>query len=592
MISPRLSGTRQLNLEISGHGNKHRFLVILGSKVLDKLSPFPFHPGDIIRFSLKGAHIERRSDSSSLFYLPVSLTFNDGLAVMLMSGPEPGKVFNTWEVDWFDTTLDIPRVADVVMHDTYVGRVEMATTNPGPSTFPQILLPETVVSEKSLEVAPVPASHEHRTPSPAGNLPQSDTQPHEKLSRAQKRRRRRKERKIEELEVQAALEARPESSGCKMAAPQVETVPSRVPPLPPTIVTPPSNPPFHEPASPTSEKSIPITETMSSPPPVTNPTSSHRQGALAMKAGLVMQGGAKFSAFKMITPGFIHVIGIVVSTKSLRQTRTNAWTRSFSLVDPSCMEDDMDVVNHELIVNCFQKKHVERLPHAEVGDIVLFRMVKAFASHGSFTGVGYDDKLRWVTYDPNTRRFRDPDRKDAPHSEILDGGLGYSFSPFYKPNMQGKEAEYCAQLADWWQEMQAKNQDITTVQCVARGMREHRLISDVTPDIFPQGYFDCTVEILHAFENTDRPYVIMEMWGKAKVLAQTMQPGEFWYLPNSRLIAKNYFEGKLVEIHKSRKLNETQSDQNPHLCALLERKKKYEQSGGTAGSSTQIDRRC
>ncbi|OJA07610.1 hypothetical protein AZE42_06281 [Rhizopogon vesiculosus] len=55
---------------------------------------------------------------------------------MPMSEPEPGEVFNTWEVDWFDTTLDIPRVADVAMHDAYVGRVEVAAANPGPSTFP------------------------------------------------------------------------------------------------------------------------------------------------------------------------------------------------------------------------------------------------------------------------------------------------------------------------------------------------------------------------------------------------------------------------------------------------------------------------
>lgn len=117
----------------------------------------------------------------------------------------------------------------------------------------------------------------------------------------------------------------------------------------------------------------------------------------------------------------------------------------------------------------------------------------AFGSH--FNGVGFGDKLRWVTYDPHTRRFRDPDRKDAPHSETSDEGFGYSYSPFYEPDMQGKEAEYCAQLADWWQKMQAKNQRVASVQCVSPRTREHRLISEVTPDTFPQGYFDCTVEV-------------------------------------------------------------------------------------------------
>jgi hypothetical protein len=62
----------------------------------------------------------------------------------------------------------------------------------------------------------------------------------------------------------------------------------------------------------------------------------------------------------------------------------------------------------------------------------------------------------------------------------------------------------------------------------------------------------------------------MEMWDKAADLARTMQPGELWYLANSRMMAKTYFEGKLVEAHKSKKLEETQSDENPHLRALLE----------------------
>lgn len=40
------------------------------------------------------------------------------------------------------------------------------------------------------------------------------------------------------------------------------------------------------------------------------------------------------------------------------------------------MEDDVDVIFHNFKVNCFQKKHIEWLPQAEVGDIVIFRRVK------------------------------------------------------------------------------------------------------------------------------------------------------------------------------------------------------------------------
>jgi hypothetical protein len=284
------------------------------------------------------------------------------------------------------------------------------------------------------------------------------------------------------------------------------------------------------------------------------------------------------------------------------------------------MEDDVDIVTYNFTVNCFQKKHAEWLPQAEVGDIVLFRRVKPSTFRGGLNGVGYGNQLRWATYDTQARRFRDPDRNDALHSEILDDGFGYSFSPYYEPSEQGKETEYCAQLADWWQAIHAKEQGITTVQCAPRPSREHHLISEVTPDTSPQGYFDCTVEILYSYENTAGPHTLyvtdytanpntnppqaswcspemssyvfkMDMWDGAGILAKTMQPGEFWYLPNARVMTDSYryLHGKLVETHKSKKLDEVANGENLHFRALLERKKKFEQGGGMSGSSAPFD---
>jgi hypothetical protein len=57
-------------------------------------------------------------------------------------------------------------------------------------------------------------------------------------------------------------------------------------------------------------------------------------------------------------------------------TVVKEWTRGFSLVDPSYMEDDVDIVLRSFTVNCFQKKHTEWLPQAEIGDIVIFRRLK------------------------------------------------------------------------------------------------------------------------------------------------------------------------------------------------------------------------
>jgi hypothetical protein len=44
------------------------------------------------------------------------------------------------------------------------------------------------------------------------------------------------------------------------------------------------------------------------------------------------------------------------------------------------MEDDVDIVLRSFTVNCFQKKHTEWLPQAEIGDIVIFRRLKVVMS--------------------------------------------------------------------------------------------------------------------------------------------------------------------------------------------------------------------
>ncbi|KAG1728641.1 uncharacterized protein EDB91DRAFT_852321 [Suillus paluster] len=96
MVFPCIGAGRQLNLEMHEHGDNYRFLVFIASEV-DNLHPFPFRVGSRICLSLKGAQIRGRAQSSAPCYLPVALTFKDGIAIKLMSGPEAGKVFNTWE---------------------------------------------------------------------------------------------------------------------------------------------------------------------------------------------------------------------------------------------------------------------------------------------------------------------------------------------------------------------------------------------------------------------------------------------------------------------------------------------------------------
>jgi hypothetical protein len=185
------------------------------------------------------------------------------------------------------------------MHDASPEGVKLANATPDPSKFAQTPHPETVVGEKSPEVlAPVLVSRVHRNSPPAAVIPQSDVrQQNRKLTKAQKRQKR-KGQKMEGQAIQASLEARPESGGREMAAPQTEIVPPRAPPLPPTIVRSPRNVPSNELASSTSEQtgslssgqSTPGMVTKSSLPLTNDPTKHCRQGALAMKAGFITQG--------------------------------------------------------------------------------------------------------------------------------------------------------------------------------------------------------------------------------------------------------------------------------------------------------------
>ncbi|KAG1758882.1 hypothetical protein EDD22DRAFT_783331 [Suillus occidentalis] len=437
--------------------------------------------------------------------------------------------------------------------------------------------PENVACQMAREEpAPVLAPFPHRNAS-AANISQSSTQsPQRGLTKAQKRRMQRPTAKGQLL-VQATQESCPELSERKTVSPCVEIVAS------PAL---------------SSHKTLPTLDN----------DSARNYGPPFMKAGVTTSThrGDQYIPIRNVGQGlgFFNVIGVITSTKPPTPTRTQEWTRIFSIVDPSCMEDDVDFLSYKLTVNCFQKKHVEWLPQAEVGDVVIFRRLKATTFNNVLNGTGYWDKLRWATYDTKNRCFRKPDGKDASCSETVDQGLDYFYSPYYEEaNMQDNEAKYCAQLADWWEALCEKSQGIAARN--PRPSRKHHLISEVALDDYPQFYFDCTVEILHSCDNCSGPYTLyitdytmnartnparanwcsselspyvfkIEMWDDARGLAKTMQPGQRWYLPNVRAMTDSslHLYGKLVETHKSKQLDEVEDSKHLHFRALLERKKK------------------
>jgi hypothetical protein len=96
-------------------------------------------------------------------------------------------------------------------------------------------------------------------------------------------------------------------------------------------------------------------------------------------------------------------------------------------------------------------------------------------------------------------------------------GLGHPFTPFTHPGH--KELEHCRQLADWWAKVKEKEeikQTNTTVHRIGGEVgsrkpyarREHRLICDAGPDVEPNGFFDCTVEVRSVFYPDSSCYYI------------------------------------------------------------------------------------
>jgi hypothetical protein len=118
-------------------------------------------------------------------------------------------------------------------------------------------------------------------------------------------------------------------------------------------------------------------------------------------------------------------------------------------------------------------------------------------------GVGYNDKLQWAIYSPSTGKIRHGDLGDAPESECLANGLGYNFTPFFQPGE--REIRFCLQISDWWLDLQKKRREANgevhqigdggEIISLSRRSRKHRLICEAGPDVPPQGYFDCTVEV-------------------------------------------------------------------------------------------------
>ncbi|KAI9511113.1 hypothetical protein F5148DRAFT_1173785 [Russula earlei] len=338
--------------------------------------------------------------------------------------------------------------------------------------------------------------------------------------------------------------------------------------------------------------------------------------ALNMRAGLIVNGWPYTALSEIRNSALMSVIGVVsFVAKEPRLTQKGEWCTCFSLLDPSVLDSFGGVlyVNGAGIkINCFMRLE-QWLPNPKLGDVILLRCVKIQLWNDNVTGTCHANTMQWAIFDPLTEEVSQPDLTLSSHRA--------HHAPTWC--IVSQEREYCVQLARWWAavrrtrvERQGAAIQIGGGPVVALERerkqinRQHLLISEADPRREPRGYFNCTVEILHGHANhvsdiysvyvtdytsksgtfvdhssewcpaslADRVLRI-EMWrDKAVALAQQMNPGEYWSFDNVRMKVSNggYIEGSFSEADKARKLSVSEVDTNPHLQALLQRKKVWE----------------
>ncbi|KIJ69117.1 hypothetical protein HYDPIDRAFT_105685 [Hydnomerulius pinastri MD-312] len=594
MIWPARHGYHRLNLEVVEDSEIYRFEVEVPNR-----DGIAFRPHERVCLALKGARSEKRKESSAPHYLPVTLKYPEGVVLKYLSGANQGKVFNTWEGnthadEWYNPGT-VRRVSDVFMNDAS----EIIVHSPVPEAQPpRAKSPRPEVANERTERAPAARAPTSPTVVQGNTTPVMPQSPVEQLSdtsfrgpgrvhkesKAQKKRRKREERELPANRPPDKLVPQPaagvvhgnEHSNSSSTYRRSGNV-SRI------------NPPS------TSGQSIPKEESR----------------APALQSGFRTEMNDTFTALKDLRkgPSMVNIVGVVTSVNAEKQTRTGDWSRSFTVVDPSKADYGYSL-SGSVTVNSFQKKYLEWLPQVNEGDVVILRKLKVSEFNNDIQATGFSDKLRWAVYDPATHGVRPPNKGDAPDKEKLDDGMGYEYSPYWEPNPNGAELQYCRQMTGWWRALQERRaENVTSVRCVGPSIKVHRLISEASPELPPKGFFNCTVEILRKFDNnggaltvyvtdyTSNPHVHpvqatwcapelsdrilqFEMWDTAKDISHTMTPGEYWYFHNARVKwnPSHYMEGTMQHAEKVTLLDEGKVESLPHLKALLARKKEFEEN--------------
>jgi hypothetical protein len=259
------------------------------------------------------------------------------------------------------------------------------------------------------------------------------------------------------------------------------------------------------------------------------------------------------------------------------------------------------------------------LIHPYRPSLVVYLQIQLYNNH--LSGVGYKGRFQWATYSFEKKQFSHGEQGGATNARPLANGEGFVYTPYAQPGSVTKA--YCIRLKRWWEEVSkqrkeliGENHEVDISYTPQQVVRKHSLIQNISPDMQPSGYFNCTVEVVfefftnseaylqikvvHGHMNDSGPYSLyvtdysqndqlvpiqaswclpsmgcrvlkIEVWDDASPLAQAMVVGEYWSIRNvrARISHGGYLEGKLAET-KFNKLEIDDAHRNPHLKELLE----------------------
>ena len=122
---------------------------------------------------------------------------------------------------------------------------------------------------------------------------------------------------------------------------------------------------------------------------------------------------------------------------------------------------------------------------------------------GHLKGTAHHNRFQWAIFSPDQKRVHHGEAGIGPKLEGRTD-TDICWTPLFDP--EPSEVDYCSKLSEWWLKQENRSREtadetsttvsaLPTYERVASIRRLHRLIKDAGPNVQPNGYFDCTVEV-------------------------------------------------------------------------------------------------